>query len=1095
MAAVNRTPQTARGLVIPDPKLKYAQFESSLSTVTQAGPLPGVPAPQQDTDMVLEASGSQSADKRLRIQSLKAGMPGPDEGGFVWSYVNDTNKRGWEPPQTIAHWEPIDWTTTSGTWRTPCAVRTSNQTVIVAVQKGGGEVSSWSRNPSTGVWTEVEVFAHGTYAFAAKPCLCVLPSGRVLLFFWVEDADLDLNQIRSYYTDDHGATWTLMNQACLRTPLDTTTYTPGRLRAAYSNNQILLVAHVVWTAPAWDDVFVQYAATDQGANFSVVSTWKGGDRDQSGAYQEIVARDGQFLFAYLRREDGTTDVKAYLRRISNAFEALATAEEIEIEEPGSSISWGEMAGGAFTLGDLAFWADDDGVLYALGRDHDTGGGATYELYLVRSTDGGDTWEKMGVGGGAAFGCMVFNNDDVDRYLFDFCAVPVQGRTVLIHRAVANPSNYGASLMASFLGGYTTVNLPALYGYPIANQRVAWEWMWLPFEDPADVAGVTLNNIGAGTTNIAGTGWVTLTTGAGESRSWEITPAASSLEEGLLVLRTVRRVSGAGDTYIEATLGVAGPNDYKVRVNVDTTSIELFDMNGVVRSLGSVTTTDAAAADGVQILIALNNPTGTGGNDGAVKAWYRPATSDPDREWTEIGSADDLVDGTTATTSLIEWGNTDAAVSQWRLAAHSSDQFTGQQLTDYANPTNLFPRSFSPNPVYVDDGVLIAARRGPCLMNEVWIIATRYEHGIENAHPDVCPSPARRWWTTGETQQEIVWEYDGDLDQEVPPLSPTVALYLGDINFRTGSLWGYDKDTAAYVKLCDIDTATGQSTLRYVRQGNRLIVDTGTAHSANEYFTHNALAGAHFRLSGGGAVTRAIAGNTGGAWTSATTKRPVLTLDGVTSGDPTSGNAGAIWARDCCVLVSNATKYTRYKLIIDAQDTAEGYFYAGVILLGYFVPFARTYSFGRQQTWTPNNEIVTHLSGARTVTNRGPVRRSVTFQWIDGVVTTQIGMTQPTPDYTLPYTGATAPIGAPAETPYLVAGLLDELHGAEVPVVYLPNVPLAASSSTVTTVLNRNKMLYGRVVSPVTTQTLVGHEWNDTKGELLTVEAITIEEEV
>jgi hypothetical protein len=124
-----------------------------------------------------------------------------------------------------------------------------------------------------------------------------------------------------------------------------------------------------------------------------------------------------------------------------------------------------------------------------------------------------------------------------------------------------------------------------------------------------------------------------------------------------------------------------------------------------------------------------------------------------------------------------------------------------------------------------------------------------------------------------------------------------------------------------------------------------------------------------------------------------------------------------------------------------------------------------------------------------------VRRSVTFQWIDGVVTTQIGMTQPTPDYTLPYTGATQPIGAPAETPYLLAGLLDELHGAEVPVVYLPNVPLPASSSTVTTVLNRNKMLYGRVVSPVTTQTLLGHEWNDTKGELLTVEAITIEEEV
>jgi hypothetical protein len=46
-----------RGLLIPDPRLTYADAYSSASVLTQQGPIPGVPVALNESEMVLEASG------------------------------------------------------------------------------------------------------------------------------------------------------------------------------------------------------------------------------------------------------------------------------------------------------------------------------------------------------------------------------------------------------------------------------------------------------------------------------------------------------------------------------------------------------------------------------------------------------------------------------------------------------------------------------------------------------------------------------------------------------------------------------------------------------------------------------------------------------------------------------------------------------------------------------------------------------------------------------------------------------------------------------------------------------------------------------
>ena len=82
------TKETFRALLIPDERLNEANIDSS-STHTQADPMPGVPVPQGPTDLNLEASGTQSASKQLRIATQRGGHPGRGAASFRWKNEAD----------------------------------------------------------------------------------------------------------------------------------------------------------------------------------------------------------------------------------------------------------------------------------------------------------------------------------------------------------------------------------------------------------------------------------------------------------------------------------------------------------------------------------------------------------------------------------------------------------------------------------------------------------------------------------------------------------------------------------------------------------------------------------------------------------------------------------------------------------------------------------------------------------------------------------------------------------------------------------------------------------------------------------------------
>jgi hypothetical protein len=1111
MPPIDVSKPALRGLLVPDLRLGFDSIYVAGSSFEQAGPLPGVPEAQGETEMVLESSGTQSADRKLRIRASKAGQPEPDGGSFAWRDVAGPLGgaelwRGWDGPHALAYFEFYDYTTTAGKWKHPHAITLTDGTVIVVCEKSSRYVTCLSRSPVTGAWAEVTIHDNGSaFALAAHATVLALPSGRLLAFFFKEDTANSENQVRMHYSDDNGASWALANKACLSAALTSVgvNRTPHRLRVAYLNGQILLVGWVEdQSIAARADVLYQWASVDLGSSFDLVDSWDGAGDTSWAAYPSVFAANNQFVVHYLTRDLTATGVIVpYQRRIANAYQVLATATAERACQSGNPMKWGSWAAGpplVFNAGELSSWVDEDGVFYMAGVDFD--GGALRESYVQRSTDGGATWAAVGSGSSPAYGAAWWRGDDVSTRPTDLAGTAQGGRAVLVHKFNANPETHDdGSLGVSYLGGYTTLCLPQLNAFPSPAARVAWERTWLPFDLPEDTGGVwTLVVGGAPTVTMTSTG-LRLQGGAGDAQSYTLTTNPTSTNtQGMIALLDV--LVAGGTAFAQLRSGVAGPVAYEIRVSVTTTAITLRDMYA---GADIATIATAAGVTGVQILLAVGNDSAPG-NDGKGAAWYRPAGSGTDRAWVAIGASTTLTQGG-GVTNEFQWGML-AAVgtdSRFRQACYTYGSYAGQQLySGQSNPGELQGRNFSPTPLYVNDGTTIAAVDGPAFYADEWHVNTRYEYGIENVFPAVSPSPARGWRSVATTSaQRIELEYDAALNERTPALEPMIGVGLFEINFRTFYVEGYDG--AAWQTLATVDTATGQSGLKFTRWADTVFPQPlPTVYAgATQWYTYHVLADSYFAMAGQENeiewnIPKKIRTNSEGVFSNVATKTTRIELYDVQPGDPTGAigfEEGSIWSKDVVVLINGATRYSRLRIRIPAQETAEGYFKIGTALIGSVATFARQYSRGRALGVEPNANLATSRSGTRRSRKLGKARRTVELAWTDGVDVTQATKPSPSPDYVTGWAGSAEAIGSPHDTPYLVAGVAEQLSGAVWPVVYLAGFDRPNNNGAIV-VNNRNTFMLARIVSNVRLESRLGSEWGN-PGELFNVATVTLEEEV
>ena len=1149
--AEDKSPGTARGLLISDPRISPSSIWSAQSSYTQAGPEPGIPAAQGAYDLNLISRGSQSASGALRIQGQRSGGVGiRGNAGIVWKNSADSSSsyRGKDSMGVITHYEPVTFLDGTGdpvSTADPFVLTLQDNSALVAyhAQTSGGayEVHVKSRS-AAGTWgSAVVVYTTTTAPTSAvsssfQPCMFQLPDARVVLLCKLEESETC--QIQVYESQDLGATWTIQNNRALPAAIDVSSGSSGWVVrepvAAYQNGQVLLLVNAVsnntHAASAGRDEYMQalwqYASDCSGLDFVSIRepTSLADDRtltnDNKGASPiRFIAGSpilkgygGYFWIFYVTdhppgdaNPDATIADFLGVDRLGSAFRHIQTSDNVATVDIDDKIGTVSSTNGAttgdsnryFTETDIAATIADDGTFYVTMRILDE----TQEVILIRSINSGQTWQS--VGANAEIGDSVYDRGIIwasgdsstypIRLSMDYC----QGRLLMCSNIAANPGNEDNSTIAIYLGGWSTVTTPPVYTYSNGAELGGFSRTWLPFDIPSDVAGWTGAGSGGTVTAgiIVGSGSLGITTAGGGNKYYHRSPT-STTAQGLLARWALSCSHGdSGSAEVGCQFRVAdGSHDKKLEIRYTATGFTVVDGNdtSVVRATVSVDMTSAR-----EFYLAF-----TGGASPAWRLYYRTHNNSSDREWVRVndGSVAALVAGG-ETTNLVAWGH---------IAAHTGVGVNSSGWYEfhigYGAQTGLGPTSIDANPgelqpgrigagaaqTYINDGVSISATSSPARVGDSFHIDTRYTYPIDRIFHQESPSPRVRWRSTSTAEHTIALQLDSITTEASLAGNDVIGLTLMAPNFRTATLEGYNVGSTSWVTIASIDASAGMTSLNYTRKAGS--VAPGASASDAFYLHTNELTAGWMGLNN--SIIRKIKANTDGQWAgSLTRKLPTLLIDDAAASDPASGSTGFLIPPVVTVVAKlNGAIYGGYRLKIPSQTAGGGsYFELGGLIVGWVDYFGRQYSWGRVLSSTANTELTRQLDGTVTSKVYGPAYRTVKFAWTDGVDSSQVEGNSVDPDYILNSAdGSAKPVGSPAETPYLMEGLVSLLNpdgGPARAVVYLPTIPKAGNTVTLN---RRHQMIAGRVTSPVQIESIQGDEGSD---EVWRVASVTIEESV
>tara|TARA_R110000824_G_scaffold197027_2_gene380304 strand:+ start:1293 stop:4649 length:3357 start_codon:yes stop_codon:yes gene_type:complete len=1111
---------TFRGLLVPDERVSVTNISAADSTYNQAGPKPGIPTPQADTDLNLEASGTQSANKQLRIATHRGGHPGRGGATFRWKGENDsaTSWRGVWPANTMSGWSTtrtVDPGASDGrraALDSDCVFMENGKIGVVYAEEhytagaSNYRVAFYTVDKEGTVSADTIIYSSLSDNEGLHPAIVRLPSGRLMLYHYLE-ATNDTCQVQSWMSDDDGGTWIITNTSTLDTSVDIQAAAAGydldtrpsaKMRVAYSGGQMLMVISARsndTSTGSYQDAIIQYASSNQGQSFQHVGTTS---FTVSATQAECVASSNGFEVFYV---GGTAGADAVIRKsLASAFIPIENATEVNGPGVLQSGNWapGGIALRVNTDAEISACIGDDGILYVIARGRQVSPSALASSILsgIRmcmdvsgGADRNNFYKLLGQGASGAAssaanaGTIYFGEASADypRY---FGFVPAWGRLHIFHNHSASTATRDKAMGWMQLGGYNSVTLGAYNDDGSLARRVCWSINYLPLEVPNNFPGWTTATAGTNSASV-NSGYLHLATTAGKVIYYKA--PTGTIAEGMIAHFGVRYVSShlPGVDQIFARFQAAdGSDKHTLDVYIRDGNIDVQDNNGgaVLGTLAMDTKTI-----GVEILVFFRS--------GKATVYARQRDNKADEAWTAICSNATVSDSGSGSME-IRFGHkaSTTAASQWHFFNYVSDEFAGgtPYSTGFTNPDDLSGQPFnSIGSTWVDDGVRIRGIDGPTVPSDTWNIDTRYEYPISNVLTASEPSPAKEWRSTDESAQTIAFSFSG-----VNRYSE-LGLYLDGINFRTATLAGYNG--AAWVTLASVDSATGQTTLAYSQGGTTLGVNAAATTSPGRYFELNELVGGSVRVnpSSGADFTRKITDSGAGVWTEqAGHVRANVEMESTPIVIATTGTLD-IWSPRIFIAMHNVPSvYKKYRLVIDAsQNTADGYYKIGQMVLGSLSLFSQDYSWGRSMSTEPGTELVTYRDGSRSSFKRSSNRRSVSFGWGEGVDVTGTQGATPTADYLLATsTSGALPIGYRGDVPSLLNQLNAYTAGSNIPVVYCPNIAAGSTGQDVKTIQGLSN-IYGRIISGISTDSIVGEEDDGIAGEVLRISNVQIEEEL
>lgn len=1034
-----------RWVLVPDARFNFANLSTS-SSYTEASPRPGTPAPSSAlSSYALRLSGAQ--DVAVTLSTSHPGLPGLADGARVtWRKSSEaaTADRSWTPPNLITQAVVVDATNTVEAWDI-VAVPSTGELVIAWYESTTPAVRVGVYNPATGTVTSGAV-TMPTGITAGYPSLVRLPTGRILMF---------LSERGALVSDDDGATWA----AWARGITIATSTVPQYRRTVYHEATGALVSE------GWS---VAGASSEREASVSY-------DLGQSWTQLATTLNNKSAQWLALDASDGTLH-----RWIASATAGIAY---YRWDNPASVPSVTAMIAGSDAFAETAGWVDPDGTLWCAGRTI----GATGQTRLYRSTDSGATWSRM----------LYDMAQSGSGYALEDLRCAAAGGASW---AVGSASSTGLTLLR--LGGWQTAT-PALDAKSRVPRIADLDLGRMGIGTLAYSSGPTAAQFVAASATPANQGWTaagtateTVTTSGrriqttANTRTFTATDA--NTETRWLIMAQFSVASGGSQTADDVSL-IAYANGYGVAIRASTTGFRVRDINGTAdRATVAVDMTTP-----VQVLVELV--------PGSVSVLYRRPY---ETTWTEAADAATVTQSGSTTSFAWGHGASTTSDSYWSMVSA-----TGTSSSDYTHLLQwpgastavralTIGRCLSSTPVALGlltsggEQLFAAALDGPAALGETFSAPVAADYGARNLFWDTSPSPRQKWRSTGTTEAVFQWDFDDAT--RINGLSH-VALVVRDANLTTGLVleaW----NGAAWVGLAEWHPDV--TTMIWSRSGDVVVALQVPSNVDGDALPQSGLVGGTALLAAGKyrRILQQNAGHlvSGGA-------QPSMRLDGIDGTEGSSGTAGTLYAPSGCVVgVNKRTAYTKFRVRIPSQTTANGYFEVGTLAVCSAHQLGLEYDWGWQWSSEPTVERTILRDGSQRNRATGPTVRTLTIAWPEGVdqrnYRTRLGLfcdVKNDGSWSLSMVSGATWAEYPAvygDVPWLLSGLLSDLEGGAVPCAIVnsaaANSWVYADTYAALTTTDPTTWIWGYIQGPVTLEQVLG---DDEDGEVYRVQSVSIRE--
>jgi hypothetical protein len=1004
---------TLRGWLLSDPRFTASTLNeaTAFGVPSEGGPRAGGvgEANRADVAAVIQATGEQDAE--LRVEVLRAGMPRLTGGmrvGYRFATENADRLRGWEPPHTVTGCVPIDASTAARRNLSIVTLRTGDLVCAYAQTTSSLQIRTFDVSSQT--WSAALA---APYIPGGSPSLVAAPltlgiDGRGYVYLLVKQAQ-GWSLWRSTNPDTLADGWIEQARPSFGIWEPTTASEKMRLFVLPSGDMAIFEFY----AAAVGGYVRQYASSDGGATFVRVAQSANLTTAQSDA-----AHDGQGLLG-LARVDAT-----------GAMLWTSTAN------PWASIV---DTAGATTIATSAAeaWIGFDPV----GRWYTWHRSTLYvgAVMMSHSDDAGATWDQWD------FAINDYNGDAAQG--LNFGQVCHSGGSMyMLHQTYDGTGTNDPSPILTRLGGWGGMTWIGGAIALDANYETATLSMgqnlgggltgatWLPISEPDDLACWTAGGTGTDANDaITPTGRIQFT--GTTSRHMSATTAPVPPQDKAMV-DCEFAVTAGGSTAapiagfaVILTMGVMGA---QLTVSASTTAF-------VVRSdAGTLATVTIDMTTPVQFRAILYY---NGANSVGEVLYRRPGET----YWTSAYSSSTWPTYAVAT-GLVRWGLLGASgVSSSILFSYFGCKYTaasaawpylygsrGSVVADY-----ILGRQLTGAPAAIFDRATAGLRQtylagldGPATSSDVFEIPPAYDYPAANALPDVQPSPRRPWRSaTDGTTETFAWI------TAKTSISRHYGFAVFAANWRTARLEAYTASTTTWSTIGTMDLASGRTALAWTRSGNVL---RPNANDTTRYIWRGELVGATVDLGAG--KLRRIASHTEGLWTTAAGKHAELVLESI---DGTEGATGTmdVWARSgVLVCLDQASTYDGWRIVIEPQDTVDGYYEVGTFMPpGPLIAAGQSHGWGGSVTHEPSVAATRSADFVSRARRLGPSARTWSWSWPDGIDQSRLMDSPPRPDF-LATSAGTEGIANLNDAPYLVAGLLEDVESGARPIVALEYMP-------------------------------------------------------